>query len=151
MANMKTHLKLKLDLYENNIVFSNYYHDSSHKGEIYVVKESLSNLKWKGAFSSYMNKIELQITGDFASDNPTPYIRLNWPDLRLPKIRNNFYYKNIPNISINIYDLDNDSYRNDLKVTDIMFGNNGLNFYVKNIDKIPYSYIFYISINYLIN
>ncbi len=152
MCNMKMGLKLKLNInHQNNIIFSNYYHNSDYNGDVYIIKELENNKKWMGTYASYMNRLEIQITGEYFSDNATPYFHIFWPDLKLPKIRSNFYYKNIPNISIKIYDLEDNSYRNDLKIMNITFNDTELKFYVKNIDILPYNYIFYISINYIIN
>jgi len=144
------HIHSQISLLNNKYVLSNYHTDDEDvSNEVYVINEFNNNIKWRGEYFAYMNKIDLQITGEYFSDNLSPHFTLKWNQFKLPTPKKNFYYKNIPNISINIYDLDDDSYRNDLKISQITFDQSSLEFFIQNIHTLPYNFIFNINISYL--
>lgn len=155
----KNNISVDINLLNKNIIFSNIMtdiyndksNDKSNTSEVYIINEYEDNIKWRGEYFAYMNKIDLQISGEYFSDNISPHFSLKWDNFKLPPLKDKFYYKNIPNISINIYDLDDNSYRNDLQIYNIEFNQNNLDFSIKNIDTVPYNFVFNIEISYLAN
>jgi len=135
--------------FDNEILISNYSTTQEQNNDVYVIREYDNYIKWKGEFILNMNKVEMIITGELLSNNTTPRFILRWPTLQIPKPKENFYYNNIPLININIYDIDNKLYINNVHISDINFNHESFEFSLINLKSIPYNYSFIITISYI--
>ena len=149
-------LQSQLHLCNDEIIISNYYNnsqdsqDNNNTNDVYVIREYESSTKWRGEYILNMNKVELIITGEIFSNNGTPRFTLTWPSLQLPKMRPNFYYKDIPLITFNIYNIENNSYITILTLSDIIFTQQYLQFSLSGPIVPPYNYNFILTISYIL-
>jgi hypothetical protein len=151
MIDTKNNINHNLSINKNNILISHYLTEELENiNKIEIIEKNIENIKWKGEIIYSFNKIDFYINGDYCSDNNIPSIELSWLNINLLKMKENFYYKNIPDITIKIFDINKNSYKDDIKIKNIIFDYNYLKFSLDKIEELPYHYIFYIHISYLI-
>lgn len=132
-----------LDMFDGKIIISNYQN-------IYQLEEEIKIYNWIANYSAINGKIDFLITGEIISNNYYPFIQIYFSE-SLPKIKEGFYYNNIPIISANFYDIDNNNYVYGLNLKNIKFSSDSLYFEIINIPSDKYHYKIYLNISYFFN
>jgi hypothetical protein len=121
--------------------------------DILVIKEYDMACLWKGKYLGMMEKREIILTGELALDIWQPNITINLDEIELGKMREDFYYREIPFFNINLYDMETHTIRNDIIISNIEFGEKKLEFNLSFTTpvKCPYNLIVYLTISYLVD
>ena len=137
------------DSFDNNIIISQYFEKTNDVGNIFVIEQKNVKLEWKGELIKLSNKIELMISGLLLSDYEEPFFELNLSNINLPKMKEQIYYNNIPIVRLDVFDMIENMYINNLNIKIIKFENNILQFILYNNKKLIYNYAVYLNISYI--
>ena len=118
---------------------------------LYVLEKNDIDMIWKGEFMNMINKAEIVLSGNLNAHNDNPKLSISLEEINLPKIKEKFYYLDIPLIRLDVYDVITNSYINNYNLQNIVYDkeNRKLTFTIDGIKDVPYNYVLYLTISYI--
>lgn len=120
----------------------------NYNGLEYLIENNNDKINWNYNVNVFIDKVDILITGDYKGKCTKFTIDF---EKKIPKIKPNFYYKDKPPVKFDIYDIITDQYRNDIKVNNVIFTNERLEFDIDITNNEENHLVFYVNITYLTN